>query len=479
MDVENAPVFDRGPAEIGTQAADATSQAVGEPGPTRSGGGGMLAPMRRRNFALLFSGQLISTLGDQVYGLALPWTVLIVTHDPRQVAIVLAAGAVARVLLLLIGGALADRLNPRVVMLGADVGRVVVVGALGVILFFGLPPLWIVASLAALEGAGSGLFGPGIPSLLPRILPDEELPAGNGLVMVLQYSTLALGPLLGGVATAAEATLAFLADAGSFVVSAVALFAMRLGPTPSAQASAMLADGTTREADAHAPSAAGGGAEARGKGLLGEIGTGLAYTFRHPLIRSTMMVTVLGNLGFAGTLSVALIVLSHNLSPSAVTLGLLLAAAGVGGVVGGLSAGLLGRLRRRGVAGLLLFGLSGPLMAFVPVAAGAAGRLPIALTLAPNAHIGLVAGLLGVVGLILALGDTMFITVMQQRIQPEYMARVFSAQFVAGGIAQPLSLVGAGFLTAVYGPGVAFLAGAGVVLLGIGLGLASRELREI
>lgn len=470
MDVQDAPSPDRQPPLVtpsgttdATNAAVTASAAAAKP---RNGAGGMLAPLRRRNFSLLFSGQLISVLGDQVYGLALPWTILVVTHDPRQVAIVLAAGAVARVLLLLIGGALADRLNPRIVMLVADAGRAVVVAALAIILVFGLPPLWIVASLAALEGAGSGLFGPGIPSLLPRILPEEELPAGNGLVMVLQYSTLAIGPLLGGVATAAQATLAFLADAGSFIVSALALFAMRLPPT-----------GPLANTGAHQMT--GGEATNARKSLFGEIRTGLAYTFGHPLIRSTMMVTVLGNLGFAGTLGVALIVLSRNLSPSAVTLGILLAAAGVGGVVGGLAAGLLGRLRRRGVAGLLLFGVSGILMAFVPVAAGPAGRLPVELALSTNAHIALVAGLLGVVGLILALGDTMFITVMQQRIAPEYMARVFSAQFVAGGISQPLSLVGAGYLAAVYGPGVAFLAGAGVLLLGIVLGLLSRELREI
>ncbi len=462
MDVNDPPPATSAPTAITPTAGDASKPA------RRTGS---LSPLRRRNFSLLFSGQLISVIGDQVYGLALPWTVLAITGDPRQVAFVLTAATVPRVLLLLVGGALSDRLNPRVVMLGADAGRALVVGALGVTLFRGLPPLWVLLLLAGLEGAGSGLFGPGVQALLPRIVPEEELPAGNGLMMVVQYSTLAIGPLLGGVATAAQATYAFLADAGSFVVSALSLFGIRL-PARAAAAPLASADATAGATDGATPS--------RG-GLVREIGAGLGYTFRQPLVRSTMLVTIFGNFGFAGAINVGLIVLSRNLSPSPITLGVLLAATGVGGVVGGLSAGLLARLRRRGLVVLVLYGLTAVFLGLVPVAAGSASHLPFALSLSldTTTRIGIVAGLMGLIGLIIGLGDTMVLTIMQQRIAPEYMARVFSAQFLAGGITQPLSLVVAGYLSATYGPGIAFVGGAAVLLIGIVVGLTSRELREI
>jgi MFS family permease len=426
---------------------------------------GPLTVMRRGNFSLLFIGQLISVLGDQVYGLALPWTVLAVTGDARQMALVLTAATVPRVLLLLIGGALSDRLNPRVVMLSADAGRALVVGALGVTLFAGLPPLWVVSLLAALEGAGTGLFGPGVQALLPRILKEEELPAGNGLVMVVQYSTLAFGPLLGGVATAAQATFAFLADAGSFVVSALSLFAIRLPARTAPSPATAVAEG----------------AVARRQGLLREIGAGLGYTFKQPLVRSTMLVTTFANFGLAGAMGVALIVLSRNLSPSPVTLGILLAAVGVGGIIGGLSSGLLARLRRRGLVALALYALCSVFFALAPVVAGPAGGLPFALDMGLDTtmRIGAVAALLGLIGVIIGLGDTMVLTIMQQRIAPEYLARVFSAQFLASGIMQPLSLVIAGYVTAAYGPGIAFVGGAVFLLIGILIGFGSRELREI
>ena len=461
MSADDAPFSSQSQDATGPAAA-ATATDVKEPtAPPRARS---RSPLRRRNFALLFSGQLISVIGDQVYGLALPWTVLAVTGDPRQMAYVLTAATIPRVLLLLVGGALADRLNPRVVMLTADAGRALVVGALGFTLFAGLPPLWVVASLAAMEGAGTGLFGPGVQALLPRILPDEELQAGNGLMMVVQYATMTIGPVLGGIATAAQATIAFLADAASFLVSTLSLLGIRLpAREPSAGSAAAIGNQPARA------------------GLLREIGAGLSYTFGHPLIRATMLVTTIANLGIAGTVSVALIVLSRNLSSSPVTLGLLLAAVGLGGIIGGLSAVIFARLRHRGMMALLLWGVGGILLALIAVVAGPAGHLPLVpdLGLDSTTRIGAVAALLGCIGVIAALGDTVILTLMQQRVAAEYLARVFSVQFVAGGITQPLSLVLAGIIAATYGPGIVFVVGGALLVFAVMLGMFSRELRRI
>ncbi len=426
---------------------------------------GALSPLRRRNFSLLFSGQLISVLGDQAYSLALPWTVLAVTGDPRQMAIVLAAQAAARVLLLLIGGALADRISPRLVMLLTDVTRALVVGILGVTLLAGLPPLWIVALLAGLEGAGSGLFLPGAQALLPATVSPEELPAGNGLMQVIQFLSLAIGPLLGGVATAAQASAAFLADAASFAVSALTLVGIRVPRRPAAR------DG---EHDTNP-----GDMSVKRAGMFGDIGAGMRYAFGVPLLRAAMAVTVFGNFAFSGVMGVALIVLARNLSPSPVTFGVILGATGIGGVIGGLSAGLLGRARRRGLVALLIWIVIAGLIAAIPVLAGPAGRLPVSIALTARGHIVAVSLLMGGLALLLALTDTMFLTIMQQAIVPEYLARVFSLQFLAGGIAQPLSILLAGAITATIGPGVAFLGGAAVLLVAAFIGLASRELRRL
>jgi predicted MFS family arabinose efflux permease len=443
---------------------------------------GPLAPLRKRNFSLLFWGQLISVLGDQAYSLALPWTVLIVTGDPQQMAIVLAAEALPQMLFLLIGGALADRLSPRLVMLAADLGRAGVVGALGLALITGLPPLWLVALLAGLQGVGSGIFTPGSQALLPRTVEADDLPAANGLMQITRFLGLTLGPVLGGVATAAQAVIAFLADAASFLASALTLFGIRL---PARQAAPSSATGV--DAQGARGEAADG---ARLAGMFADIGAGIGYTFRQPLLRTTMVVTVLGNFALSGAFGIALVVLINQLTHSAFALGLVSAALGVGGIVGGLGASLLGRARRRGVVTLILWAFMALAVAAIPLAAGGAAQLPFGLdpsglgirslqTLGVEGRIGLIAALFGIVGFILSIGDTLFLTIMQQRIAPEYMARVFSVQFVAGGIAQPLSLVAAGYVAVNLGAGTVFLAAGALFLLAICIGLASREMRRV
>ncbi len=432
------------------------------------------APLRRRNFSLLFSGQVISMLGDQAYGLALPWTVLAVTGDPRQVGIVLAAATVPRVALLLFGGALADRLSPRVVMIFADLMRVLVVGALGVTLFRGLPPLWIVAILAGLEGAGTGLFQPGSQALLPKTVSEAELPAGNGLMMIIQFLSLTLGPLLGGVATAAEASFAFLADAASFGVSALTLFGIRL-PTPRASQAQALQDVET-DGEAAIPATP---ATTPKPGIFKEIGAGFRYALTLPLLRTAMIITIMGNFAFAGALNVALIVLSRALSPSPVTLAYILMAGGVGGIIGGLSAGLLSGLKRRGIVALCLWVVIALLLMAMPLLAGPVSGLPTLILLPLVWRVPAVALALGLSALLLALTDTMFLTVMQQVISLDYMARVFSIQFLMGGVSQPLSLVLAGIVSATWGSGAAFIIGGAVLILGALYGLASPALRRL
>jgi hypothetical protein len=222
--------------------------------------------------------------------------------------------------------------------------------------------------------------------------------------------------------------------------------------------------------------------------LLREVGAGVQYAFGHPLIRVAMAVTVLANFALSGALNVAIVVLINQMAHNALALGLVFGAAGVGGVLGGLSAGLLGRLPRRGVIALCLWIIMAALLALMPLVAGLAGQRPIDFDLLSALPLGAIdtttrllaiAGLLGVIGFVLAIGDTMFLTIFQQRIAPEYLARVFSVQFVAGGITQPLSLVVAGIVAATYGVEAAFLASGAFLLVAIVVGLSSRELRRV
>jgi MFS family permease len=89
---------------------------------------------------------------------------------------------------------------------------------------------------------GSGLFLPGSQAILPWTVKNADTPAANGLMQIILWLTMVVGPVLGGVAVAVQAAIAFLVDAASFVVSAITLASIRLSApdTPAAKAAALI-----------------------------------------------------------------------------------------------------------------------------------------------------------------------------------------------------------------------------------------------
>jgi hypothetical protein len=375
---------------------------------------------------------------------------------------------------------------------------------------------------------------------------DDDVPPANGLLQLSNWVTMVIGPILGGIGAATQAAIAFLLDGASFLVSAVTLVAMRLKApvapnafvAPDAQLEAHLAGSgdtphdtkeaqgapagppptppvgaapdATRVDDEVGPltpaiAASHGRRAPHSGGLGGSIAAGVAYTFRQPLLRAIMTVATLGNLAYTGAFGVALIVLSRALDPNAVTLGLLLGASGVGGGLGGLWAGAVGRRRRRGLIVLTLWLVMAALLTLVPLLGGAAAQLPFPVDLSV-ANLGSVtiggvsigpialgdwardldvtgrlvaiALTLGIVSAIIALGETVFITIVQQRTAPALMARVFSVQFVAAGVTQPLSLALAGLIVPIYGAGVVLLGAAALFGCAALIGLGSSAMRR-
>jgi MFS family permease len=190
--------------------------------------GGAFAPLANGNFRLLVGGQLISNIGDMFYAVALPWYMLTQGGGAQDLGIVLLAYGTPRIGTVLLGGSLADRFRPRRIMLLADVARAVLTGALAGLVVVGTPLLWQLCAVSALLGAFSGLFMPGSFSILPDILPDEQLQAGNAFnSSSAQLATLVGAGIAGAVVTFFTPGMALAVDAGTFAVSALTLAAMR------------------------------------------------------------------------------------------------------------------------------------------------------------------------------------------------------------------------------------------------------------
>ena len=179
------------------------------------------SPLADRNFRLLTAGQATSTIGDFCYAVALPWFVLSSHGGTVLLGTVLACYGVPRTALIPLGGVLADRIGPRRLMLGADVARCLLAVALTVLAARHLATLAWLAPVAALLGAGEGLFMPASFAIMPSLLPAESLQAGNAINSAAVQVGTVLGPALGGTLVATSGPVpAFAIDAATFAVSA-------------------------------------------------------------------------------------------------------------------------------------------------------------------------------------------------------------------------------------------------------------------
>ena len=108
----------------------------------------MARVMSLRDFRLLFAGTTTSLLGDQFALIATPWLVLKLTGDPLALGIVLALEGIPRAIFMLLGGAITDRLSPRIVMLVSDVIRLILTGVMAFVVLAGIVQMWMVYSFA-------------------------------------------------------------------------------------------------------------------------------------------------------------------------------------------------------------------------------------------------------------------------------------------------------------------------------------------
>lgn len=306
----------------------------------------VLQPLRHRDFALLVGGSLVSLLGDGFFFVALTWQVYSISNVPTAMAFVGVAWTLPSVLLLLLGGAFSDRHDRRRLMIAADLVRAGAIGAMAILSATGRIELWHVAALLALVGAGNAFFNPASTAIVPDLLPDDDLPAANALQGVYRPLMVRLaGPALAGlIVAAAGPALAFAADGASFLVSALAVAAIRARPP-------------IRDA-------VGGGL----RDTIGQVADGLRFARSTPWIWATLVSAMFSLLVFMGPVEVLVPYLVKNrLGVGPESLGAIFAMGGIGSIAMSLVIGVVGLPRRRvtamyaawsaGVALCAIFGL--------------------------------------------------------------------------------------------------------------------------
>lgn len=384
----------------------------------------MSAALRHRDFALLWSGQSVSLVGDGIFIVALALETLHIDSRPTALSFVLAARLLPTVLLLLVGGVVVDRVPRRLTMLASDAIRGLAVLAIAVLVAAGVIQLWELVVMSVVFGAADAFFYPASTAIVPELLPAELLVQGSALTTTSRtFAQVLVGPALGGVLVAGLGTAwAFALDGASFFVSATCLIAMASRPRPTAS---------------H-------------RSVLREVGEGLRYCRSQPWLWMTILAAGVANFVAFSPLGLLVPLLVRNvLNQGALALGLVLAAGGLGGAIASLVVGRFGAPRRRITSMWLGWGL--------------ASVAVLGLALAPNVWIAGVFSLV-VYGL-LELGNVLWNPLMQELVPPELIGRASSVDWFFSISLSPLGVLVAGVVAGSIGTRATMLIGGGVATL--------------
>jgi MFS family permease len=287
----------------------------------------MARVMAVHDFRLLFTGATTSLLGDQFALIATPWLVLRLTGDPLVLGFVLALEGIPRAVFMLLGGAVTDRISPRLLMFLSDAVRLALTVWMAFAVFTGTVQMWMLYVFGLGFGLVAGFAIPAENSIVPMLVEERDLQAGNSIIMGISQLVGFIGPtvagiLIGGFSRSLTGIgMAFALDAISFAVSGTCLWLMR--------------GGSRRERSA-------GSSES--ESIWVSIAAGVKYLWSDRVLRLMFLVITALNFLIVGPLLVGIPVLANQrFSGSAVVFGMLMSAYAGGNLVGYLLAGSLPR----------------------------------------------------------------------------------------------------------------------------------------
>lgn len=393
-------------------------------------------PIFNRDFRYLWIGNTVSGCGDQFFLVALPWLILQLTGSGTVLGGIMMVEAIPRAALMLIGGAVTDRVSPRKIMILTATARTLLVAALAAFIWTHHVEVWQLYVLSFLFGVADAFAAPAAQTLLPSLVAPAQLPAANALSQGTQQLAMLLVPAPAGIIVAAFGLAsAFSIDAISFLFIIAALLMLRDPPRVEL--------GAPRSNLAHS------------------ILEGLRYVKNDVALRSLLLVASVLNFCITGPMSVGIAFLAKSEFGSPTAFGLLVSSVAAGSLIGL----LLAAARQQRKRGWLLLAVS----------------VVIAIC---TASIGLLSGLWSLMPALFVMSASAgFLNVhllawFQQRVDRTMLGRVMSVLMFASLGLMPLSLATAG--AAVQWSLRGMFAGAGALVLVVTcIAALQRPVREI
>ncbi|MER6421962.1 MFS transporter [Streptomyces sp. NPDC001137] len=364
---------------------------------------------RNREFVILWTGQVVSTLGAQISGTAMPLLVLATTGSPSDAGLVGAAGTLPHLIAHLPAGALVDRWNRRRILLISELVAGLALLTVPFAMWSDLLTVGYLAVVAFVQGVCFVFFGLAERAALPNIVPVGLLPTAVAHNEARSRGAALAGPPLGGMLFGINRAVPFLADAISYVVASIGLLFIR----------------SDLQNEAKPPS----------ETLWQATTAGLRWVWRRPLIRAAILLIAMSNLVFQA-LTLILVVLAEERGASSSTVGIMLGIYSGGGLVGALAAS---KLHDHFTPKVVIIGVNWIWAALLPLFALPSNPLAIG-------SIGAVCAFIG------PLWNVVMITYMTVLVPDELRGRVTSAAMTLSWGVMPLASLGAGYMLTLLGP---------------------------
>jgi MFS family permease len=397
-----------------------------------------LNPFAHRRFTLLWSGEAVSLFGDQFYMVALPWLVFQLTGSAVALGTLMLLAGLPRAVLMLIGGALVDRISPRGIMLASNLARMVLTALLALLLAIGQLQIWMLYVIALCFGAFDAFYHPAAMSIVPSLVPAPALQRSNAVIQGTMQLAQTLGPGMAGVLVKAAGVATGIAlDSFTFAFTSVTLFLI-------------------------------GGPGGEGRRPIGELGANsiladirrtIQAVAKDTVLSSLIVVTVFVNFALIGPMVVGPAVLARDRFAGGVAdYGVMLSAMGVGSLLG------------MGLAGILKPKRMGPpilgLLASAGVALAGLGFV---------AELSVACILIAFIGVTCGFANVLMITWLQRRAPQEMLGGTMSLIALASAGVGPLSSALVGGIIDAHLTGV-FVAGGMLLMLSAAVAATNRDL---
>jgi DHA3 family tetracycline resistance protein-like MFS transporter len=389
---------------------------------------------------LLWSGQALSRLGDNVYRVALAWWVLEKTGSATVMGKVFILSLTPMLLFALVGGVTVDRFSRMQVMLVADLLRFVVLAVVAILAFVHTLELWHIYIACVILGAVEAFFQPAYAAIVPDVIPRESLVSANSLTSLSKQVAKVAGPALSGLIVKLGSTsAAFAINSLSFLISAACLIPLlRLAES-----------------------------QVRGSGkstVFRDLQDGLKAVAGSSWLWITIVVASLLNVTQGGPYLVGLpFLVKDGLHADAGSLGLAYSMFAVGSVTATLVIGRFSNLRRRGLISYTALIISG----LMTLALGIAGSLTSVFIFS------------FILGSAIAIFTLIWVNLLQDLVPRELLGRVVSIDNLGSYALLPLSYGISGWATDRFGVAMVFVIGGALTTVLPVLGLTQQSVRQL